>query len=1077
VDAAAEHGVAIRVLEAETGHGKTYVAQSLFDQLADRSAPCYWKRGLAPIWPPTIPSELEVKRKTVVPSEEFRTNEPGSNKRLGFVWIGLPLGERHGAGQVNNITQILEQLVTIYHGLVTMRPDREKSERLATAARETALQVLQFAAGFVLPGFLTEVLSGGQSIKELAETWQKGLVDPTEERRREVRDGLLAVLADIRRLVPDEKVPLVIVLDDAHAALPWVLELVGLLTGLPVDSDEIDDDAINDIDPIDESEQDVTSSGDWTPPEHGFPTLVVATTWPGEARRTTDGGFDKWVATASQRLANRQRAVETISIGPINPDAGIRFLTGSGLSDESAREMFAHCGKAYDGNAVNALVLANARANVEQYLGGGLFTPKLDSSVIAGLPTAPTFHTQRRLDELSQEGGDSQNARYLLNQLAEWGAQVPMSLVTALKEQQDFDSERLLEILKNHRMINLPASEDRPQLLGIQVDLQRYIADTNKNEAPVRLAARKARNLVLQELQNEYDTDHPLPSLPLVKLIVRRAADLDTEPHIQGTEYDAMAWTLGGPPWEPNPSADIEKDMLRAVATSGKSRVAAMAARELASRLSDTVEKIHILRDHAERNANAAIELARLLPKSEAIGVLRPFAERYAEAAVALARLLDRTEAIAVLRPFAERDANAAMVLARLLPKSEAIAVLRPFAERYAEAAVALARLLDRTEAIAVLRLQAEREANVAGVLARLLPKSEAIAVLRPHAERYANAAIALARLLPKSEAIGVLRPHAERDANAAVALARLLPVSEAIAVLRPHAERNANPAMALARLLPVSEAIAVLRPHAERHAPAAIALARLLPDSKKYRILNRHRHYWEAAVELARWVRHLREKTEILRKHAVRRSEAAIALASLLPVSEAIAVLQPHAERDANAAVELAKWYPDPADKIRTLRPHAERDSNAAVALARLLDRTEAIAVLQPHAERYANAAVALASLLDRTEAIAVLQPLAEHYANAAVALARLLDRTEAIAVLRPHAERYANAAVALADLHPERREKIRIFRPLAERDADAAVALASLLDRTEAIAVLRPYAERDADARRALAKLVPES
>ena len=743
VDVAAEHGVAIRVLEAETGHGKTYVAQSLFDQLADRSAPCYWKRGLAPIWPPRIPSELEMKRKTVIPPEELRTNEPGSNKRLGFIWIGLPLGEVDGAGRVNNTTQILEQLVTVYHDVVAMRPDREKSERLSAAARDTGLQLAQTVLSSVFP-LLGELLSGGQSIKELAKTWQKALADPTEQRRREARDVLLAVLADIRRLVPDEKVPLVIVLDDAHAALPGVLELVGLLTGLPVDSDEIDDDARNDIDPIDESEQDVTSSGDWTPPEHGFPTLVVATTWPGESWRRSGGGFDKWVATASQRLANRQRAVETISIGPINPDAGITLLTGSGLSDEPAREMFAHCGQPYDGNAVNALVLANARANVEQYLGGGLFTPELDGAVIAGLPTAPTFHTQRRLDELWQEDGDSRKARDLLYQLAEWGARVPMSLVTALKvtalkEQGDFDSERLLEILKDHRMIDLPASEDRPQLLGIQVDLQSYIAETNKNEDPVRLAARRARNLVLQELQNEHDTDHPLASLAQVKLIVLRAAQLDTQPPVQGDVCDAMAWTLGGPPWEPNPSADIKTAMLEAVATSGRSRPATSAAEKLAELYRDRDDKIRILTPHAERNPNLAIWLAALYPdRDDKIRILTPHAKD-TQAAGRLAELYpDRDDKIRILTPHAERHPNLAIRLAKLYPgRANKIRILTPHAERDPAAAVRLAKLYpDRDDKIRILTPHAERNPRLAIHLAELYPdRADKIRILTPHAK------------------------------------------------------------------------------------------------------------------------------------------------------------------------------------------------------------------------------------------------------------------------------------------------------------------------------------------------------
>jgi len=727
VDAAAEHGVAIRVLEAETGHGKTYVAQSLFDQLADRSAPCYWVPGLAPAWPPRIPSELEMKRKTVVPPQELRNNEPDSNKRLGFIWIGLPLGEVDGAGRVNNTTQILEQLVTVYHDVVAMRPDREQSDRRAKAAGETALQVAQFAAGLVLPGFLTEALSGGQSIKELAKTWQKALVHPTEERRREARDGLQEVLANIRRLAPDEEVPLVIVLDDAHAASTEVLELVGWLAGLNVDSGEIDDDARNDIDPIDENEQDVTSSGDWTPPEHGFPILVVATTWKGEADRK-GRLFDKWVATASRLLADRQSAVETISVKPMSPDAGIGFLTDPGLSDEDVRKLYAHLAKPYNGNAVNALVLANARAEIERYLGDGLFRPELDDKVIAGLPTAPTFHTQRRLDELSQEGGDSRKARDLLNQLAEWGAQVPMSLVTALKEQQDFDSERLLEILKNHRMIDLPASEDRPQLLGIQVDLQSYIAETNNNEAWVRRAARKARNLVLQELQNEYDTDQSLASLAQVKLIVLRAAQLDTQPPVQGDVYDAMAWHLGGPPWEPNPSADITTAMLKAVATSGRSRLAASAA------------EIRKLTPHAERNPVAAIKLARLYSdRDDKIRILTPHADRHLDVAIRLAKLYpDRADKIRILTPLAERKPSAAVRLAELYrDRDDKIRILTPHAEHYPAAAVRLAKLYPGLDdKIRILTPLAEGNPRLAIHLAELYPGlDDKIRILTPHAK------------------------------------------------------------------------------------------------------------------------------------------------------------------------------------------------------------------------------------------------------------------------------------------------------------------------------------------------------
>ena len=87
-------GIAVVVLEAETGLGKTYVAQSVFDYLAETTKSLdgsYWKPGLAPQWPQTNPSAIETTRKTVVPSNELRDKSQGNG--LGFIWIGLPLGE------------------------------------------------------------------------------------------------------------------------------------------------------------------------------------------------------------------------------------------------------------------------------------------------------------------------------------------------------------------------------------------------------------------------------------------------------------------------------------------------------------------------------------------------------------------------------------------------------------------------------------------------------------------------------------------------------------------------------------------------------------------------------------------------------------------------------------------------------------------------------------------------------------------------------------------------------------------------------------------------------------------------
>jgi len=636
VEAARERGIAIRVLEAETGHGKTYVAQSLFDKLADRSAesaPCYWKRGLAPDWPQTSTSDIEEKRKTVIPPPRLRSTEFDDEKRLGFVWIGLPLGA--SPARVNDVTQFLDQLQAIDRDLIEIRSEQVKSERKSEAFWEAGKRAVTWAAGFVLPGLVVDFFSAGGDVRAIVEEVREAYADPTEKHVQAARDFLLEVLARIRRYANEDEVPLVIVLDDAHAASPEVLELVGLLSGLNVGSGETDDDARNDINPIDENERDSTSNATWLRPDHGLPILVVATTWPDESRLRTGIGFDDWLDKVSKNLP--PGVVETISIGPISIDDASELLTKSKFPPEHLKTMCNELGERYDGKSVNAWVLTYGRAAVNGHLGGVALAPKLDDEVIRKLPKDPTFGIEQRLDALSKQGGDYQIKSNLLDQLAAWGNQVPMSLVDALKEEAlkqnvgDINSEELLAILENHRMIARPEPEDRPQLLKIDVDIQRYIqryiADTDKDDRYVRAAARNARNRVLEQLQDEYETPKPWARLAQVGLIVRRAADLD-KTSVQGDVFDAMAWRLGGPPWPPNPSVG-KRAMLTAVATSGRSRPAAVAAAKLAKLHSDSADKIRILTPHAERSEQVAIRLADLhSDPADKIRILTPHAKR-----------------------------------------------------------------------------------------------------------------------------------------------------------------------------------------------------------------------------------------------------------------------------------------------------------------------------------------------------------------------------------------------------------------------------------------------------------------
>jgi hypothetical protein len=745
VDAASRHGIAIRVLEAETGVGKSYVAQTLYDQLAnkviasidpDSGYTGYWRPGLAPAWPQTAPTRIEQDRKTVIPSMALR-NLNGDSP-LGFAWIGLPLGEVAASSRVDLAGQLLEQLAVLQEHCVAMHEDRVRHRALVGAAGKTVGGVAKFGAGLVAAAvagpFAPLIGLGGVALSSW-KPWREGLVNPSEARRSAARQEIVDALKEIRDLALKFGEPLVIVLDDAHAVRSDVLELLGLLTGLtaPELTDEQDVFASGGFsDQDDEREsagenawRDDAASG-WEPPDHRIPILIVATTWPGESRVRTGGLFDEWLARAESTLADRPGAVSTIRLDPIPRKAAIAMLRKSGVTPELVVQMVDHLGEVRHGEAVNALVLAGGRAEVDADLSGA-FSPGLTLERISELPTAPTFHIEQRIEWLREVKLHGEDAYGLLKQLAEWGAAVPLSAATRLAAlpRPSLDADVLLALLAQRRMIELPDPDAPIALLSIQVDLQAFIAEENLSDGPIRSIAIDVRNDALNLIRNEYDRGRPRVPLADLQRIVGRSKQLDPfaerGPEVSRDAYDALAWILTPLLDRPEISEDDQLQLLKSAAASGISRFAAW----------------------------AACQMALIVPREEALKRLLPLVAFYPPAAFRAAALSpDRDDKIKVL----ERAGNNPQVLVQL-------AKLYP----------------DPENKIKVLE-RAGNDPDVLMQLATLYPEREDKIKVLERAGNDLRLAVRLAWLYPELvDQLRVLEPFTTRDASAAYAQVRLL--------------------------------------------------------------------------------------------------------------------------------------------------------------------------------------------------------------------------------------------------------------------------------------------------------------
>lgn len=226
-------------LVAPTGYGKTRIVRELYCRLAAEQAdPPYWPRHLTP--PPAGPEDRFSDRKVVSPPQPFSA---AASAKPSFLWLAAAVPEPVSGVPMPTIAALRDQVVTHLQPLVR-RLERRRLLGAQIVRLVRALAPIPDVIGTVeeLAWF---TIDGAQELRrwraERAASGRVVDVGELDDSRGEELDRLLqaVLLAD-----PDDPLPAVIVLDDAHNIDPG---LVGLLTDL--------------------------IGGD-------LPVLIVATTWP-----------------------------------------------------------------------------------------------------------------------------------------------------------------------------------------------------------------------------------------------------------------------------------------------------------------------------------------------------------------------------------------------------------------------------------------------------------------------------------------------------------------------------------------------------------------------------------------------------------------------------------------------------------------------------------------------------------------------------------------------------------------------------------------------------------------------------
>lgn len=403
----------LATLVGETGRGKTFALQALYDQLS-RQSPGYWLPGLTPRWPPLSSSELRAQRKRITPPDSLR--QPGAP--ASFLWLAVGCSGYADAPRLDPTADLLRQLrKTLSDISDSDMAATTRGDWVAKVVAKGAVEGLGQAVPLVGP---LKLALETMARAPVALSRQRATAAAVERRRAFEAVREYARLVDVLgRPLPT----LVLVIDDATGAPADLFAAAGALIA---EAPELPQD------PSDAPVRFLPEVLEDMPP---LPIVLLVTAWDHALAPTdADTPLAQWLreydslGLQSRRIACRAlrppEAANLLNEWDFGPDVDLRSAIVDHIVRDDPKRL------------VNQLVLAEHVAWVETQRDP--FTGELAvvSADIAGLSTSPEHHIEERLEAL-RVSEDGRVALALLAALCGLAIDLPWGLVEAMLAESD----------------------------------------------------------------------------------------------------------------------------------------------------------------------------------------------------------------------------------------------------------------------------------------------------------------------------------------------------------------------------------------------------------------------------------------------------------------------------------------------------------------------------------------------------------------------------------------------------------------------------------------------------------------
>jgi hypothetical protein len=437
------------LLHGETGRGKSYAVQALYDELSRRQ-PGYWLPGLKPEWPPRSVATLREQRKRITPPDELRQ----AGATASFLWIGVSCSGYWDAPRLDPTADLLRQLRRAL--------DETAAKALATTRRRQDWAMDRIVEGI---GQIEPIVGALKFALETLAQAPKALRGDASSPTLAEQSGLFAALASYARLADAlelERPALVVVVDDASGA---PADLFGALAACVADpSDAVDDDG--------PAERRLLPRVlDQIPP---LPVTFVLTAWDHTLSPTDERPLTQWLREYEDLGLER----ETMGCRDIfaTEANGLLDRWTLGPSAETREQIVEHVVANNSHRLVNPLVLAEHVAWVEEQRDPFSGDINVTGEQISALSTSPDHHVAERIEHLRRsEGGPS--IRSLLATLCSLDLVLPWALAEELLAvtRASLSVDELRERLARFAAVTTESLPDPLRSFALDVDLYDYL--------------------------------------------------------------------------------------------------------------------------------------------------------------------------------------------------------------------------------------------------------------------------------------------------------------------------------------------------------------------------------------------------------------------------------------------------------------------------------------------------------------------------------------------------------------------------------------------------------------------------